>query len=100
MSGTYFPTSQIGRRAAAGEGWAQCELRLCPRGGGNHGIPVVLARIWFLRLQGLLLVVGWGGTVGNSDHRGNERYMVGFLARSPKNLKNPSPESVYLNPDD
>lgn len=96
MSGTYFPTSQIGKRVVAGEGSVQCELRLCPRGNCNHGIPVALARIRFLHLQGFLLVVGRGGTVGNSDHRGNERYMAGFLARSLKNLKNLSPEPAYL----
>ena len=79
----------------AGEEWVLCGVRLCLRGEDDHGTPPVLARIQFLRLQEFLLVVGWGA-VGNSDHRGNERYMTGFLARSLMNLKNPSPESAYL----
>lgn len=81
----------------AGEEWVRCGMRSCPRE-KEDSVLHALARSQFLRLREPLLVADWGKAVGNSGRRGNERHMVGFLARNLKNLKSPSPESVYLTP--
>lgn len=82
----------------AGEEWVRYAVKLCPREEDNDVLLPSLARSRGLRLRGPLLVADWGRTVGNSGHRGNERYMGDFLAQSQKNPKSPSPELAYLTP--
>ena len=99
MFGTDSPTSRRGRSVVAGEESVRYEVKLCPHGWGGRVLLLVLARNQFLRLRKLLLVADWGRAVVNPGHRGNGRYMGDFLARTPKNLKSPSPGLAYLIPE-
>ena len=44
-------------------------------------------------------VVGWDEPVVDSDRRGGESYMANVPAQILKNLKNPSPETTCLTPN-
>ena len=82
----------------ADEEWVRCKVKLCSYEWGGRVLFLVLARSRFLRLRKLLFAVDLGRVAVNSGHRGNKRYTGDFRARTRKNLKSPSPESMYLTP--